>query len=428
MFPNPQPKPRGTGRVLGAFGILASLSQPCGAQQVRSRDVTEVVFVAANPNLSFLHPGFSPAHIRGLLTKMDLTALCLVQLGADWIQTEGIPTYPQEHYAALTWALRRNVPVYGVSWASSARDTLPPLRMSDTSSLLRPGNRFNEFREARRVADLWDAAQAFGEDPNDLESWQRRELPMQVLEWPYEDSTAVQRGDRIADNIRTVVGKYVGQRIAILSSTAWYLPLKRRLESSGLVRVVPALAFFPLEPDRIAAEQYPDDAVLLLGTNLDDWRTLALPQSRNHQRTKELLDRLRLERPGSPITRYYEARWKMLLGDFDGARILLQTIARADTATRLPYVADPRWSWPPFRTYEQKARFYLAVAHDVAGQRDAAVVEYRHLLSLPADQLVVPAFTGARRIDLRPYLETFLRTPFAGGLFEGYRAVLAMGR
>ncbi|MGQ0641876.1 MAG: hypothetical protein ACT4P6_14090 [Gemmatimonadaceae bacterium] len=81
------------------------------------------------------------------------------------------------------------------------------------------------------------------------------------------------------------------QRVAILSPTGWYLPLKRRLESTGELQLLPALAFLPLEEHRIAAEWYPDDAVLLLGTNLDDWRTIALPQSRNHQRTKELLDR-----------------------------------------------------------------------------------------------------------------------------------------
>jgi len=84
--------------------------------------------------------------------------------------------------------------------------------------------------------------------------------------------------------------------------------------------MVPASQYFPVEPERIQRGWQPDDAVVLLGTNLDDWRTIAAPQSRNHQRTKELLDRLTREQPNAIVTRYYKARWRMLLGDVEGAR------------------------------------------------------------------------------------------------------------
>ncbi len=47
-------------------------------------------------------------------------------------------------------------------------------------------------------------------------------------------------------------------------------------------------------------------------------------------------------------------------------------------------------SWPPPRTFEQKARFYLAVGHDLAGDHEAAATEYRTLTALSEDQLVVP--------------------------------------
>ncbi len=85
-------------------------------------------------------------------------------------------------------------------------------------------------------------------------------------------------------------------------------------------------------------------------------------------------------------------------------------------------------SWPPPRTFEQKARFYLAVGHDLAGDHEAAATEYRTLTAQSDDQLVVPSFMDARSLDLRPYLERLIHTPYRGGLFEAFRVSLALGR
>ncbi|MGQ0702344.1 MAG: hypothetical protein ACT4PM_04335 [Gemmatimonadales bacterium] len=41
---------------------------------------------------------------------------------------------------------------------------------------------------------------------------------------------------------------------------------------------------------------------------------------------------------------------------------------------------------------------------------------------------MVPVFIAARRMDLRPYLESLIRTPYRGGLFEAFRVSLALGR
>jgi hypothetical protein len=417
-------------RVLSvaAVAILASAAQPSLAQERQPPALSEVMFVGANHNLAFLHPDFSPAHIRALLSKIAPAVLCL-ELKPDWPRDNGIPTFPQERYAALTWAAREGIPVYAVDWETPGVRALPPIeRMADTAALLEQSDRFKRFRESHHATILWTAAQAFGETADGLESFQRTQLPLRVDHWPEEDSSSARRDDQIAENIRRVLAKYPGQRVAIVYGSYHYLPLKRRLESNPGIRVVPPLRYFPLEPDGIRAGWHPDDAVLLLGTSLDDWRSIAMPQSRNHQRTKELLDRLRRERPNAVVTRYYEARWRMLFGDLNASRPVLQQIAREGGASVLPYLADPRWSWPPLRTFEQKARFYLAVGNDLAGDHDAAVSEYRGILSLPEDQLVVPALIGARRIDLRPYIQSLIATPYRGGFLEAYRAFLAMGR
>lgn len=414
--------------LFAALPVFVSLTRAAVGQERRPPAISEVIFIGANHNLPFLHPGFSPAHIRALLSKIAPAALCL-ELKPDWPRNEGIPTFPQEKYAALTWAEQERIPVCAVNWETPEVRALPQVvRMNDPAALLDSGKRFEQFRVNYHATVQWTAAQAFGETPEDIESFQRSRHPITVDRWPQEESGAAVRDDRIAENIRAVMAKYPGQRIAVVFGSYHYLPLKRRLELTGDIRVLPPLRYFPLEPDRIRAGWQPDDAILLLGTNLDDWRSIAFPQSRNHQRTKELLDRLRRERPDSVITRYYEARWRMLFGDLDRSRPVLQKIAGERGATVLPYLADTRWSWPPLRTFEQKARFYLAVSNDLAGDHDAAAREYRVLLSLPEDQLVAPALIGARRVDLRPYIESLIRTPYRGGIFEAYRASLAMGR
>ena len=407
--------------------IATSLVPPATAQQQPRVAPSEVIFIGANHNLTFLHPGFSPAHLRALLSKIAPVAVCLEFL-PDWPETEGFPTFPQEQYAALTWAQRAHIPVHAVDGGWGSPGAQPILRMSDTVTLAEEGSRFERFREDYQGTVQWTAAQAFAETADDLESIESRYFPLVADGWPQEDSTASVRDDRIAENIRVVLARYPGQRVAVVYGSAHYLPLKRRLESTAGIRVLPPLRYFPLEPERIQAGWHPDDAILLLGTNLDDWRSIAFPQSRNHQRTKDLLAQLRSRRPNAVVTRYYDARWRMLFGDLNGSRPILQQIIAAGENSVVPYRADSRWSWPPLRTFEQKARFYLAVAHDLAGDHAAATREYRVLLSLPEDQLVVPVFMRATRIDLRPYFESLIQTPYRGGMLEAYRASLAMGR
>jgi hypothetical protein len=117
----------------------------------------------------------------------------------------------------------------------------------------------------------------------------------------------------------------------------------------------------------------------------------------------------------------------MLFHDVREGRRLLEEIAQSGGSTVLPYVADTRWSWPPFATFEEKARFYLGVGYDLSGDHESAAKQYRALLNLPENQLVV-AGLPQRRIDLRPFLQSLMSTPYQGGTFEVFRAFLANGR
>lgn len=425
MASNARSRFQATRHVRSMVLITASALALAGqvvAQGVTARRTVDVVFVGFNHNLAFLHPGFSPAHIRALLSRIRPVAVCL-ELLPDWETLGDIPTFPQEQYAAITWAREARVPIFGVDFAAPGSPDTARMTELSASALRR---RFEEFQVSYRDLVSWTASRAFGESADDIVAYHREQVPEEVRTWPQESQQLIVRDDSIAENIRRVTRRYPRGPVAVLLGGYHYYPQKRRLERDGEMRVRSALAFLPLSVSEVEAGWHPDDAVLLLATNLDDWRILAAPHSRNHQRTKDLLDRLRGERPGHVVTRYYEARWQLLFGRLDRAIPILEGIVTDSGDTRLPYRPDPRWSWPVFRTYEQKARFILALALEVAGDHAAATRHYRELLALPADQLVVRSLWRHRFLDLRPYLMSLIETPFQGGIEEAFRASRAM--
>jgi hypothetical protein len=388
----------------------------------------EVVFIGAHHALSFLHPGFSPAHLRALLSKIDPVAV-LVEQPPDFRSQRGIPTFPQESYAAVTWAETRGKAVYGVNWQSAEFiNSAPraPAVLTDTDQLTRLYDEAQRQLVAKPPFSVygWQARQAYGDPSNTLENLQRQ------LDVPEESTLTPEREDRISSHIRSVLANHPGERVALVFGSAHYATLKVRVERTKDVRVVTAERYLPIEQERVVAGWLPDDALMSVGTDLDSYFALAAPQTRNAQRTREALDRLTRDQPASVITRYLQARWRMFVFDFDGANALLQEIAQSKGRTEKRYQPDPRWNWPPFRTMEAKARFYLAATHDLSGRREAALREYRALLELADDELIVPGLPapyGSRRVDLRPYLRSFLAIPYRGGSFEAFRMGKAVG-
>jgi len=112
------------------------------------------------------------------------------------------------------------------------------------------------------------------------------------------------RNDHIADNILHVASKHPGKRIAVVYGRTHYVPLAHRLQEHTYTEVIPTTDFLPLSEQEVEAAWHNDDAILLLGTNLDSWKIPGAPQSRNHQRSKYLLDRLSSAHPRSAATQY----------------------------------------------------------------------------------------------------------------------------
>ena len=397
------------------------------------RDKTEIVLIAAHHSVLFLHPGYTPAILRALLTKISPAAVCIEALPEDvfeWRKNDSlIPTWPQELYATMTWAKKREILVWGADWREPQKQEQSQSSKEKQSSVTTVGERLQKFKKFYRDLIIWEAEQAFGESKEDIESTHNLEALAKVESVitdaisPEERASYNLRDDRITQNILNVASKCPGMRIAVVFGAYHYLPQVRRLQKQPHIRVIATTEFFPLRNQEVGAEWHDGDTVLLLGVNLDSWQILGAPQSRNHQRSKSLLNKLsETYGPESPISQYYQAKWRLLFGDLAKAKEILEGVVRKGTQTTLPYYPDRRWSWPPFPDIELKAKFYLATIFDLENRHEEAVALYRQLLELKPQSKLTPQAWGGSYIDLRKYIESLIGDAYQGGLWEAFQA------
>lgn len=393
-------------------------------QVITENEKTEIVLIATHHSVIFLNPRYTPAHLRALLTKINPDAVCIEELKdtQENISRLPIPTWPQELYATLTWAKKKNVPVWHVDWEDKGQ-----INQTQSSQKQLPNEntierRFKEFKASYRNHIIWEAKEVAGESNNDIESWHNIK---RLKEIELNTSDAI-RDDHITDNILNVASKYRGKKVAVVYGGYNYLPLTRRLEKHKHIKLTPASKYLPLSKQEVEAGWHDDDAFILLGANLDSWLRLGAPQSGNHQRSKYLLNKLSLKDPHSNITRYYKAKWRLNSGDFSKAKEMLEEILEDGTKTSLPYQPNRRWSWPPFSTIEHKARFYIAAIYDLENRHEKAVMHYKQLLGLKPEGLLLAKHWRSAYYDLRWYLESLITDPYRGGIWEAFRVVEAL--
>ena len=136
--------------LLLPFGQLSS-------QAASERKKTEIVLIASHHVALFLHPRYTLAHVRALLTKIKPDAICIEAL-SDWEwSSQPIPTFPQEHYATLTWAKGGKVPVYGVDWEIPGEwdKFLASQQQSQSSTTVE--KRWARFQTAYRPQVTWES-------------------------------------------------------------------------------------------------------------------------------------------------------------------------------------------------------------------------------------------------------------------------------
>jgi len=417
------------------FSFLSLFCQSSQTQRTKKENITEIVLIATNHVLMFLHPGYTPAHLRALLTKIEPNAIGIEKLPEWRLNKDAIETFPQELYAVITWAHRRGTAVYGVDCAPKVDpglDNGATAEQSDDASTVE--KRWEDFRQTYRSTVTWEAKQAFGDTANDIvsfhqmENLRQAESIMQGGFSPEEQAYFAARESGIVQNIISVASKYPGGRIAIVFGAAHTLSLARRLQGQANVCVTSVSDFLPLIPQEVERGWNQDDAILLLGESLDSWLIPASPQSRDHGRTKELLDRLSAVYPApSTISSYYQAKWRLLLEDFRGAIKILRGVEEGGLSYVLPYVPDRRWCWPPLGSFKDKVKFTLATIYDMQDQHGAASALYQSMLEpqsgIDLEPIAYQWISSEWHYDLRAYFESLIKEPYGAGPREAFRAL-----
>jgi len=277
--------------------------------------------------------------------------------------------------------------------------------------------RRTQMVDTARSAGDWQAGLLFRERPGGIDS-----VYQEVAE-ESPDPDWVRRDDKIAENIMRTARQFPGKRIAVILGSYHLGPQAKRLGRQPAVRVLDVKKFLPLRKEEVEAAWQKTDYYLVLGSSLDGYLVPAIQHTRNHQRSRELLDRLKALDSASALTRYYEAHWNLIFGRHDKATALLQSIISEESTERVPCHPCSEWSWPPWPRVYDKAMFTLATILDREGKRDSAIAIYKRLLAtLPSNRLR-PRFRGpGTYYDLRWYVENLIQEPYSGGVQEAFRA------
>lgn len=233
-----------------------------------SSDDTEVVIVATDPFISDMPEGYTPGHLRALLTKISSDVLAVeapVNVTDPW-------KFAPLDLSQITrpWAQQHHLEVIPVGWDESEYQ-LRLSRMVQTfqqqGSLLAYQKIEQDFKALTTRKYSYTCEYMNNEEAQKL--WRDYHAELHNLynkDTPWEDWNK-----KILDNIVTLCRQYKGKRVAVIFGGAHYYYLYDHLIAQKEVRVIPASNFFPLSSEEVQAETYPVDylkALRLLNVDL----------------------------------------------------------------------------------------------------------------------------------------------------------------
>lgn len=388
---------------------------------------TEVVIIGTKHWDHLKDPHYSLTHLRALLSKIHPKAVCIESL-SNWKGLLLVLPQLPEVLMAISWARDAEVAIYGVAprynnWTRGDNTVVAfrNFRESKTAAerqsqiLLMAPRRLS--REARVVFERTESIEWI-HSKESIETNQRdrhnypEEIRKQMEE--YEDD--------LAEEIVRIALHHPGDRITVVQGWAHYGPLIDRLNGRPEVTLLSTDKFLPITPEELGQAWHRDDAIMVLGTNLDDLAARVWPQCRDHRRTKTELDHLAKVDPNEAATLYYRARWDMLFNEWDKAEKLLRRVrdGASGALDRLPFVEIARW--PPLPTIHAMATFALGNLYDLKGKHGEAVDYYKELLEIEPQGLLKPIGRPLFLVDLKSYLQNLITDPYSRSPEEIVRA------
>lgn len=309
--------------------------------------------------------------------------------------------------------------MHGIDWRypSVGRRCFLPPRQGDTANA---EERSRRQRVIDRGVAAWYSQLHFEEVPWGIDSVHAQ------VDRPVRDSVVgldSLREDRIAENILALAARHPGKRVAVVLGGLHLQTQPRRLRGHAGVRLMDARHFLPLTSSDVEAAWSPEDVYPLLGATIDSWITHGFPHVFNHGRSRRLLDSLTKRAPTSAAARYYQARWELMLGRYERAASLLDSLLAQRPGDLLPvYEPESDWSWPPWSRIADKASFTRAILFDLQDRHPEAILLYEALLrDLAPVALNPPSRFGPGYYDLQRYLRSLIHEPYRGGPWESFR-------
>ena len=407
----------GLSDLLIASALAASLAA-CTRLSPRStepRPTTEIVLVGALHWQHLYTPGYTFAHLRALLDRIRPDVIGVERPG-DWRPVPG-RTEANENSVTVPYAIQRALPIHGIDWVDFTPSNAPCFWPVDEPDTAQMQQRFQQQVGVHRATAAWYAALHFEEVPWGIDS-------MSIDPWP--DSLAFLdslREDRIARNILELASRYPGKRLLVVLGGLHLHTQPRRLQGVPGVRLVDPRSFLPLREAEVQAAWHAEDVYPLLGATIDSWVVHGFPEVFNHGRSRELLQRLIRQSPYSTATWYYRARWELMLGRYDAAAAILDSLLSERSTEVIPfYEPASDWSWPPWSQAREKALFTRAILFDLQGRHVEAVGLYERLLrELTPEQLQPPTRSARGYYDMAAYLRSLIRQAYRGGPWEAVR-------
>lgn len=267
-----------------------------------SRQVTQVVVIATQHFITDQPDGYTPAHLRALLARVNPHVLA-VEASAN--ERDPWQTAPFELlWVTRPWAAEHAVAAVPAGWGDS-RYEIKQAQMFD--SILAAG-KDSEYRRIESDFQSASAAQPLScqamNSPEAAALWRGYHASLHSLyggDTPWEQSNA-----KIVQNILAICRQHPGQRIAVVFGGAHVYYIEDALARAKDVQVIPAASFFPLPDAEIEAQVRPIDHLLALRLlNFPTIAGAAMPKLQGH------LDELR--RCSQFVGDYHLFNGKMLL-------------------------------------------------------------------------------------------------------------------
>jgi hypothetical protein len=296
--------------------LILPLGLPLHAQITQEKP-TEVVFVGTQHFISDMPPGYTPAHLRLLLTKIS-PSMIAVEAPAN-VKNPWDFAPLELKWVTKPWADQHQVPMVPVGW----NDLFYQARVQSMVGALQKAGKGEEFQklEGRFQGEL--SAGVTCEDLNGekgMDLWRQYHKALHEMygkETPWETVNS-----KILENLRPVVRENRGKRIAIVFGAAHGYSLMDALSKEEGVKISSCLSFFPLPEEDIAQLTTPKDHLLAL-------RVLnfgALDPGKREELGKHLEQIKRVKEYEGDYA-LFEGKRLLLKGDLEGALASFQKVA-----------------------------------------------------------------------------------------------------